>query len=100
MVLGKSHSPATTRASTVGHRRTTHARTATTPASAKAAPAKPVTHVKSPGKAAATATKPKTLTHVVPRHVGNKVFADLPAALQWQLSQHKIVVVSLYNPNS
>jgi hypothetical protein len=68
----------------------THAKTAAKPAHA--------THVATKTHAA-TKHKP-AVTHVVPRHPGNKVFADLPAPLQWQLSLHKIVVVSLYNPNS
>jgi hypothetical protein len=31
---------------------------------------------------------------------GNKVYAQLPQALQWQLAHHKVVVVSFYNPSS
>lgn len=31
---------------------------------------------------------------------GNEVLAQLPAPLQWQLAHHKIVVVSVYNPQS
>ena len=41
----------------------------------------------------ATATKPKGFH-------GNKVYAQLPQALQWQLAHHKVVVVSFYNPSS
>src|SRR5258707_10629 len=41
-----------------------------------------------PGTAVAAATR------------GNLVYADLPAPLQWELALHKIVVVSLYNPNA
>jgi hypothetical protein len=50
-----------------------------------------------------TTTKTATVTH---KHVhkavarGNLVNADLPAPLQWQLAQHHIVVVSMYDPNS
>jgi hypothetical protein len=106
MVLGKKHEPAATQAPTHAHRRATPAATVAThtkPAKvvtpAKHAHAKPATHVKTPAKAH-TATKHKAATRVVPRHSGNKVYADLPAPLQWQLSQHKIVVVSLYNPNA
>ena len=52
---------------------------------------------------ATTVTKTATVAH---KHVhkavarGNLVNADLPAALQWQLAQHHIVVVSMYDPNS
>jgi hypothetical protein len=31
---------------------------------------------------------------------GNRVYAQLPQPLQWQLAHHKIVVVSVYNPQS
>jgi hypothetical protein len=31
---------------------------------------------------------------------GNKVYAQLPQALQWQLAHHRVVVVSFYNPSS
>ena len=31
---------------------------------------------------------------------GNRVYAQLPQPLQWQLAHHKIVVVSVYNPRS
>ena len=66
-------------------------------------------------------TKPKTVVHTPAKHVakthkatpakvhhkakpavfhGNPVYAQLPQALQWQLSHHKVVVVSFYNPSS
>jgi hypothetical protein len=49
-------------------------------------------------------THHKTVTHhkVAAKHVvrGNLVYADLPPVLQWQLAQHKVVVVSIYNPNA
>jgi hypothetical protein len=38
--------------------------------------------------------------HAVRARRGNLVYADLPPPLQWQLSQHKVVVVSIYNPNA
>src|SRR6266404_3383422 len=69
--------------------------------------------------AAHTTVKPdvtakKHATTVLPAHAGakshakpakaatrgNLVYADLPAPLQWELALHKIVVVSLYNPNA
>jgi hypothetical protein len=31
---------------------------------------------------------------------GNKVYAQLPQPLQWQLAHHKVVIVSVYNPQS
>jgi hypothetical protein len=54
------------------------------------------------------ATKPATKTHATTTHHkakpkgfhGNKVYAQLPQALQWQLAHHKVVVVSFYNPSS
>jgi len=69
-------------------------RTVVTPASAAKAKAR--------AKAAAS-TKTKVVhtkkrTTVVRR--GNLVYSDLPAPLQWQLAQHHIVVVSIYNPES
>lgn len=33
-------------------------------------------------------------------HRGNLVYATLPRPLQWQLSRHRVVVVSFYNPRS
>jgi hypothetical protein len=49
-----------------------------------------------------TATKHKASTHkpAKTRFHGNAVYADLPAPLQWELAHHKVVVVSLYNPNA
>jgi hypothetical protein len=42
--------------------------------------------------------------HAKPRkpaaYFGNKVYATLPAPLQWQLAHHKVVVVSIYNPKA
>jgi hypothetical protein len=46
-------------------------------------------HVKAPAKA----HKPAVFR-------GNPVYANLPAALQWQLAHHKVVIVSVYNPSS
>jgi hypothetical protein len=60
-----------------------------------------------------TATKHHAKTKTQPRHVvkpkpkprstafhGNRVYAQLPQPLQWQLAHHKVVVVSLYNPRA
>ena len=50
------------------------------------------------------AAKTKHVTHAKPKPKpgprGNLVYEDLPAPLQWQLALHKVVVVSLYNPNA
>jgi hypothetical protein len=48
---------------------------------------------------AATATHHNVKTKPKGFH-GNKVYAQLPQALQWQLAHHKVVVVSFYNPSS
>ena len=63
---------------------------------AKTATAAPAAHVKK------TATKHKATTHkhAKTKFHGNAVYADLPAPLQWELAHHKVVVVSLYNPNA
>lgn len=63
-----------------------------------------------PAKTTAPAVKHATKTHAAARaHAkkakpavfrGNRVYANLPQPLQWQLAHHKIVVVSLYNPSS
>jgi hypothetical protein len=42
--------------------------------------------------------KPKVKAKPVQR--GNLVYETLPKALQWELSRHKVVVVSIYNPNA
>ena len=94
-----------------------HSNTHVTPARAQATPktavktATPATRVKttSPAtahktaathKAATTHKTAATQTHAKAVFRGNPVYADLPALLQWQLSHHKVVVVSLYNPNA
>jgi hypothetical protein len=93
-------------AATKAHATATPAKTSTT--------AKPAAHAKTtpPATAAAKTTTPaaakhKAVTHhktaakhVAPRQRGNLVYADLPPPLQWQLSLHKVVVVSIYNPNT
>lgn len=79
-------------------------------------PAKtPPTRVHTPAKHTAkthhvvpAATKPATKVHATRTHHkakpkgfhGNRVYAQLPQALQWQLAHHKVVVVSFYNPSS
>jgi hypothetical protein len=122
MFLGRSHTPAATQ-EPVRHG-TVHATTApktapalttttgATPAPTKhaapaehAAPAVPA-KTSTPTKAKAvpttvTKTKPATKAaakHAAPVRHGNLVYSDLPKSLQWQLAQHKVVVVSVYDP--
>lgn len=114
MMLGRSHSPSSTqtpvrtqvttpathrsaspaKARTATHKTaakaTTHKAT-TTKQKAHAAVAKPATAVKATAKTAAK--------HTAGRR-GNLVDATLPQALQWQLAQHKVVVVSIYDPQA
>ena len=66
--------------------------------------AKPTKHAIKPASKPATTpavkhvAKPKAKAKPVQR--GNLVYETLPKPLQWELSQHKVVVVSLYNPNA
>ena len=110
MTLGRSHSPSATQtqAKTVTVHRsvspatTTAHKTATTKQKTHAAAAKAAAATKATtAKAAAkhTAAKQAAAKHAAAHH-GNLVDATLPQALQWQLSQHKIVVVSVYDPNA
>jgi hypothetical protein len=85
-------------------------RTATTTPSATTAkpPAtvKPATAAKPAKHAAKPVAKPVVKHHAKPKakakpvQRGNLVYSTLPKALQWELSQHKVVVVSIYNPNA
>lgn len=67
-------------------------------------PVKPAAHPAA--KPATTHAKPRTQvqpkTHAKPKPVarGNLVYSTLPAALQYALSQNKVVVVSTYDPNA
>jgi hypothetical protein len=73
-------------------------------------PSKPhVTPTKTPAKAhtrthtrvhTATGHHVKAKAHKPAVFRGNPVYANLPAALQWQLAHHKVVIVSVYNPSS
>ena len=100
MLLGKSSS-SSVRTSTAqphtGARIVHH-----TPARVKSTP-----HVAAKQHAAVAtkhAAKTKHVTHAKPKPKpaprGNLVYEDLPAPLQWQLALHRVVVVSLYNPNA
>jgi hypothetical protein len=123
MVLGRSHSttppaPGQRHGLATPTKRTVpvHSKTHVTPAPAhtkrKTAVKTtiPATHAKktAPATAHKTAATHKTaITHKATTHKhatakfrGNPVYADLPAPLQWELSHHKVVVVSFYNPNA
>jgi hypothetical protein len=98
MLLGRSHS-------TTPPAAPAHVRAKKPTAPVVHVPARPHVVHKTPAVAAtpakpAAATQHKTATPAAPKHQGNLVYADLPAPLQWQLAQHKVVVVSLYNPNA
>ena len=113
-MLGRSHSPSATQtplrtqAKTVTVHRsvspatTTAHKTATTKQKTHAAAAKAATTTNA--TTAKTAAKHTAVKHTAVKHAaahhGNLVDATLPQALQWQLSQHKIVVVSIYDPNA
>ncbi len=104
-------SPAKTTTATTATHKTTAAKATThkaAPATTKqktpaAAAAKPVTAAKTTAKTAAKHTTAKQTAKQTAKHKvvhGNLVDASLPQPLQWQLSQHKIVVVSIYDPQS
>jgi hypothetical protein len=119
MMLGRSHSPAATptvvrttaktpathrsaspaKAGTATHKAvakaTTH-KTAATKQNTHTAAAKPATTAKA---AAKTTAKHAAAKHAAAKR-GNLVDATLPRPLQWQLAQHKIVVVSVYDPRA
>jgi hypothetical protein len=104
MTLGRSHSssatqtPLRTQAKTITVHRSTSPAKATTH---KTATTKQKTHAAAAKAATATkAATAKTAVKHTAAHRGNLVDATLPQALQWQLSQHKIVVVSVYDPNA
>jgi hypothetical protein len=83
----------TTVAATKGAKKTAHAGATHAAAAAHAA-----TTAKAPASTKAT-SKAATAKHAPVRHE-NLVDANLPQPLQWQLAQHKVVVVSVYDPQS
>ena len=83
---------ATPRSSTPVTPAHTTPRTRSTPAKATPA-AKHTSKTHVPSRTQATKTKPAGFR-------GNRVYANLPRPLQWELAHHKVVVVSLYNPSS
>jgi hypothetical protein len=111
-MMGKSSTtvPAGERHGTDEQRAATTTPATTTPATTTAKPAKPHTAAKpatsaKPVKHVAKPVvthhaKPKAKAKAKPVQRGNLVYETLPKALQWELSQHKVVVVSIYNPNA
>ena len=101
MLLGKSSSSNVrtstarphTAAAPVVHKTPAHAKT-TAHVTAKKHAAVTAKHASKAKHVAHAKPKPKPVTR------GNLVYEDLPAPLQWQLALHKVVVVSLYNPNA
>lgn len=69
-------------------------------------PTKAATHATAKAKAAGHAQAKATIkakaaaVKVARAKPGNLVDANLPQPLQWQLAQHKVVVVSIYDPQS
>jgi hypothetical protein len=94
--------PATTPAVPAKHTATTpHVATRKHATATKKHATPAITPTKTATKAhakAATPTHGKTAAHRATS--GNLVYEDLPKQLQWQLARHRIVVVSLYNPNA
>jgi hypothetical protein len=109
-LMGKSATtvPAGERHGSAERRTTTHATPAATAAAKASKPAKaaatkaPATKAPATAAAAKPAAKPVAKPKARPKPVqrGNLVYSTLPKPLQWALSQHKVVVVSLYNPNA
>ncbi|HXY16564.1 MAG TPA: hypothetical protein VEH79_00125 [Gaiellaceae bacterium] len=117
MTLGRSHSSSATKTpvSTPGKTVTTHRSAVPVKTETPAHKTSTTERKTTPAAAAKTATTAKTTTaktaakHTVAKqtaakhaaaHRGNLVDATLPQALQWQLSQHKVVVVSVYDPDA
>jgi hypothetical protein len=88
----KTAEPAATTHATPRSSTTATPRTHSTPAKT-AQPAKHATKTHVASRPHAKKTKPAGFR-------GNRVYANLPRPLQWELAHHKVVVVSLYNPSS
>jgi hypothetical protein len=104
VLLGRSHNSAATQVPTI-QRHTTPTSTKTPTRAAHARPAKhaPATPVSKTVVAPAAKTHASAKAHAksaAPKLRLNLVYADLPKPLQWQLAQHKVVVVSLYDPRA
>jgi hypothetical protein len=113
LVLGRSHGSTATQVPVRRHApavaKTPSARAPAAQRAKHASPAKRTHGIAaktSPKNATknATATKhaaaAKSVKPAAPAHRGNPVYSDLPQPLQWQLSQHKVVVVSVYDPQA
>jgi hypothetical protein len=100
-LLGHSSSPAVTTTAPATTAAVTTSPAVTHPASTTATPAKPHATTK---PRVVTKTDTNARAHAKKAHPsvfrGNRVYANLPGALQWQLAHHKVVVVSIYNPHS
>jgi hypothetical protein len=86
---GSAETPATPAKTVKPHVTATPAKTAT-----------PVKHAAKPVSKPAVVHHAKPNAKAKPVQRGNLVYSTLPKPLQWALSQHKVVVVSLYNPNA
>lgn len=64
-----------------------------------AKPARPAKHATRPVAKPVVKHHAKPKAKAKPVQRGNLVYSTLPKPLQWELSQHKVVVVSIYNPN-
>jgi len=99
-VVVRQHAPArqtpTTAASRPKHATTKHTTASAAGATKTAGASKHAASTSARTKPGAAATHKAT----TPARHGNLVDARLPAPLQWQLSQHRLVVVALYNPQA
>ena len=97
----KTETPAVTTPAvhTPARARTTHVQAPTKHTAKKHHVVTPVPAKHATKKHVATVTHHTAKTKPKGFH-GNKVYAQLPQVLQWQLAHHKVVVVSFYNPSS
>jgi len=106
MTLGRSHSSSATKTpvSTPGKTVTTHRSAVPVKTETPAHKTSTTERKTTPAAAAKTAAKHTVAKQTAAKHAaahrGNLVDATLPQALQWQLSQHKVVVVSVYDPDA
>jgi hypothetical protein len=105
MLLGHAGAPSAVQTLARTQHATTPAKTATTSATSiaaknAAATAQAAAQARAKAQAAAKAKAAARAAKQARAARGNLVDANLPQPLQWQLSQHKIVIVSIYDPNS
>jgi hypothetical protein len=93
---GERHGSVERRTATTTPSTTPKPHTAAKPSKA----AKPVKHAATPVAKPAVKHHAKPKAKAKPVQRGNLVYSTLPKPLQWELSQHKVVVVSIYNPNA